>query len=384
MVQTLRRGRLLAGMGAAALVLAACGGSDDPESSTGDTGAASGDRPSWCGEKEIVLGMTDGFGGNSWRLVTTNPAGRTEKRPSVTEFLYADGQGDTQKAIADIQSMVAQGVNALVVFPDAGEACCPPCVRIRGGCRHGSVPGVPGRRRRQDYTAYIGLDTQNDGRNWANWITEVLPDGGSILFLSGPAGNSQGEGEAEGLHEVLDPLGKYTFIGEQPFEVTNWDPAETQKVLTAAIAKYPEIDVIVSDFGPSLVGALPAFTDAGKSIPPIATSDGNVLGCFWQDNRTPTPTSSCSRSLPETIMSARRCSTPSPRRPEARCRTRRSTSTRSSRTPSMVTPATSSVRRICRRHLPVRRVAARGAGSPGGATDRRGVDQQRRHPRRGG
>ena len=46
MVQTLRRGRLLAGMGAAALVLAACGGSDDPESFTGDTGAASGDRPS--------------------------------------------------------------------------------------------------------------------------------------------------------------------------------------------------------------------------------------------------------------------------------------------------------------------------------------------------
>ena len=291
MVQTLRRGRLLAGMGAAALVLAACGGSDDPESSTGDTGAASGDRPSWCGEKEIVLGMTDGFGGNSWRLVTTQ-SGRdeAEKCPSVTEFLYADGQGDTQKAIADIQSMVAQGVNALVVFPDAGEAMLP-ALRSAYEADVVTVPYrvFPGGEDGKDYSAYIGLDTQNDGRNWANWITEVLPDGGNILFLSGPAGNSQGEGEAEGLHEVLDPLGKYTFIGEQPFEVTNWDPAETQKVLTAAIAKYPEIDVIVSDFGPSLVGALPAFTDAGKSIPPIATSDGNVLGCFWQDNKDANP-----------------------------------------------------------------------------------------------
>ena len=54
--------------------------------------------------------MTDGFGGNSWRLVTT-ASGREEaaKCPSVTELRYADGQGDTQKAISDIQSMVATG-----------------------------------------------------------------------------------------------------------------------------------------------------------------------------------------------------------------------------------------------------------------------------------
>ena len=55
-------------------------------------------------------------------------------------------------------------------------------------------------------------------------------------------------------------------------------------MLTAAIAKYPKIDVIVSDFGPSLVGALPEFNKSGRSIPALATSDGNVLGCFWKKN----------------------------------------------------------------------------------------------------
>ena len=82
--------------------------------------------PSWCGPKKITLGLTDGFGGNSWRLVTT-AAGKDEaaKCPSVTEVEYADGQGDTQKAISDIQGMVAKGVDALVVFPDAGEAMLP-------------------------------------------------------------------------------------------------------------------------------------------------------------------------------------------------------------------------------------------------------------------
>ena len=118
----------------------------------------------------------------------------------------------------------------------------------------------------------------------------MLPKGGNVLMLSGPKGNSQGIEENKGLHKILDPTGKYKFIGEQPFEVTNWDPALTQKVLSAAIAKYPKIDVIVSDFGPSLVGALPEFNKSGRKIPALATSDGNVLGCFWKKNVAKNPT----------------------------------------------------------------------------------------------
>ena len=82
---------------------------------------------------------------------------------------------------------------------------------------------------------------------------------------------------------------EYKFINPAPFDVTNWDPALTQQVLTAEIAKNPKIDVIVSDFGPSLVGALPLFKKSGRSIPALATSDGNILGCFWTDDHADNP-----------------------------------------------------------------------------------------------
>jgi len=281
----------LALLSAGVMTLAACGGGSDDNSASSGGAAANGDVPAWCGDKEIVLGMTDGFGGNSWRLVTTAAAkDEASKCPSVTDFQYADGQGDTQKAIADIQGMVAKGVDALVVFPDAGEAMLP-ALRTAHSAGVVTVPYRvdPGGEDGKDYDVFIGSDFKEAGTLWADWIMKNLPDGGNILFLSGPPGNSQGTDEAEGLHEALDASGKYTFVGEEPFEVTDWDPAKTQQVLTAAIAKNPQIDLIVSDFGPSLVGALPVFQQSGRSIPAIATSDGNVLACFWEENKDANP-----------------------------------------------------------------------------------------------
>jgi ribose transport system substrate-binding protein len=274
---------LVVATGLVALVLSGCatgtdGGTTPPASLDG--------APDWCGPNQATLGLLDGFGGNSWRLVTT-AAGADEvaKCPSITEYLYADGQGDNQKAISDIQGMVAKGVTALVVFPDSGEAMLP-ALRSAHDAGVITVPYRvnPGGKDGVDYDLWVGADFNADGIAWGNWIASNFPDGANILFLSGPAGNSQGEDERGGFESVLTDA-KYNMIGAMPFEVTNWDPALTQQVLTAAIAKYDKIDVIVSDFGPSLVGALPEFAKSGRSIPALVTSDGNVLGCFYEDNK---------------------------------------------------------------------------------------------------
>jgi ribose transport system substrate-binding protein len=82
---------------------------------------------------------------------------------------------------------------------------------------------------------------------------------------------------------------KYKFLNPAPFDVTNWDPSLTQQVLTAEISKHDKIDVIVSDFGPSLVGALPELKKFNRSVPALVTSDGNSLGCFWTDNHEANP-----------------------------------------------------------------------------------------------
>ena len=97
---------------------------------------------------------------------------------------YADGQGDTQKAISDIQSMVASGVDAIVVFPDAGEAILP---ALRSAYEQGvvTVPYrvTPGGTAGEDYDMFVGTSVFDAGVLWGEWIVENLPDGGNVLML---------------------------------------------------------------------------------------------------------------------------------------------------------------------------------------------------------
>ena len=92
----------------------------------GFAGNAMADTPSWCGPKKASLALLDGYGGNSWRQVTTASGKQTASLcPSITKYEYADGNGDTQKSISDIKGLAAKGIDALVVFGDAGPAMLP-------------------------------------------------------------------------------------------------------------------------------------------------------------------------------------------------------------------------------------------------------------------
>jgi ribose transport system substrate-binding protein len=250
---------LSAAIAALPVLLSGCASSDNQAQAMGAS-VAPADVPSWCGPKKIELGLLDGYGGNSWRLVAT-ASGKEEaaKCPSVTNFRYADGQGNTLKAISDIKGMVSAGVDAMVVFPDAGKAVLP---ALTAAYKEGVVTVPyrvdPGGQAGVNYDKWIGDDFANDGNNWAAWIKKNVPE-------------------------------NYTFIGQTPFQPTNWDPTLTQQLLTADIAKYPKIDVIVSDFGPTLVSSLPLFAKSGRPIPALATSDGNSLSCFWQDSQATSP-----------------------------------------------------------------------------------------------
>jgi ribose transport system substrate-binding protein len=246
--------------------------------------AASEGIPAWCGTKPITLSVSDGFGGNNWRRITSGEAAAEAKKcPNITEYIYTDGQGDVQKSISDLNGLAAQGVNAMVVFPDAGPAMLP---AIRDAYHAGSVVVPyrvdPGGVAGTDFNEYISTDFCADAKLMANWLIKALPDGGNVVYLGGPAGNSQSTTRSKCLHEVLDPT-NIKLVGEQPFEVTNWDPAVTQQVITADLAKFPQIDGWATDFGAAFASSLPAFTQANRKVGVVAAEDSNAFACASLD-----------------------------------------------------------------------------------------------------
>jgi ribose transport system substrate-binding protein len=239
--------------------------------------------PDFCGTKQISVALADGFADNGWRQQTTAAAINEASRcPNVTSWTHTDGQGNTQKTISDIQGLAAKGVNAIAIFPDAGPALLP---AIRDAYKHGSAV-VPyrvkvGGKEGEDYSVFVGTDFKSHGVIWATWMVNALHGQGNVVYLGGPPGNSESTEKSEGMMEVIKAHPGMKWIGQAPFEVTNWDPSLTAKAITALIAKYPKIDGVFGDLvGPIVTSG--TFPRAGRDLPLFATEDANVFGCTWE------------------------------------------------------------------------------------------------------
>jgi ribose transport system substrate-binding protein len=288
---------LLVALAAALLVVAGCGGDDDEaggQAGGDEAGEAAGggeaQGPPWCGDEEVTIALVDGFGGNSWRKITRAEYEDEAKMcPSVKETLYADGQGNTQKAISDINGLVAQGVNAIIVFPDAGEAVLPAIrdaykadvVMVPYRVTPGGEPGV-------DYNYFIPTDFEQDGVRWAEWMAKALDGKGKVVYLGGPPGVSESTEKATGINRVFESHPGIEVIGQKPYQVTNWDPAEIQRVIRALLARYSKIDGVIMDFGGQLI--IPEFQSAEAPLPAIASEDSNGVACFWEELKDENPT----------------------------------------------------------------------------------------------
>ena len=287
--------RVLAGASAlalASLALAACSsGSSSSSSGSGPVSKSVSSKYPWCGSKQASIALADGFGDNTWRELTRYSAVTVAAQcPSVTKYVYTNGEGNTQKAISDINSLVAQGTTAIVDFPDAGKAMLPELTKaFQAGTIVVPYRVSPGGTAGTNYNAFISTDFTSAGVLWGKDVVSALHGKGNVVFLGGPPANSQSLDEYNGLESVFKKYPGIKLLGQTPYNVTNWDPAQTQQVVSSLLSKYPKIDAVVSDFGTALAASFPEFQKAGRAIPVIATEDGNSLGCDFATDHAKDP-----------------------------------------------------------------------------------------------
>jgi ribose transport system substrate-binding protein len=288
-----------------AVAISACGSSgSSSESSTtavvseegpassggsgGETGGGTG-TASWCGPKEITLGVQDGGGLNAWSAESKEQVLLEAKNcPQVTKVIEVDADFEPQKAVSGMQGMIAQGANAIVVIPDSGVCAELPTMRQATQRGIAVVPwaasgcGTNG----SDYVTDVDWNPEAAGETWAKWLFKQMGGKGKVLYIGGPPGNPVDEGEITGMEKVVEEnpgIEVLDNVSPKNWPVGNWDPATSKQIAGPLLAKYPEIDGILMGDGQSTAAVISAFQAANRPIPPVATLEANQLGCLWHE-----------------------------------------------------------------------------------------------------
>jgi len=252
------------------------------------------DIKKFCGDKPLTVAYADGFGGNSWRK-TTRALFEAEaaKCPNIKKVLYTDAQGDTQKAISDINSLVAQKVDVIVSFVDGGEAMLPTIQKATAaGVKFVANVGSPGGEPGVDYVDFVSEDINSYGRGLADWTIEHMGGKGNLVMLGGQAGNSYSQSVYNGVKAAVAANPNIKLLNAQTGDVpvdTGWEPGKTKQVVAGLITKFGVIDGIVADYGGGSVGGIAAFIDAGKPLPVWSANDSNQFACLWNQHKAAQP-----------------------------------------------------------------------------------------------
>jgi ribose transport system substrate-binding protein len=285
------RSTLLAAASLAALALAL------PAANAQDAAAvvaAAGktDDNSFCGDKDMVLGIHDGFGVNGWSKASMAAVRSEAAKCDNVKQLVRIGQMDLQKSIADVNGMVAEGMDALVIIPDWGKAQLP---SLQSATDAGVlvVPWAadPGGEPGKDYVAYLDWDEHAAGVSWANWAIEATGGEGNVVFLGGPAGNPVSGNALKGIEDTFKNHPKMTLLtGYADWPVTNWDAAQVQQAMSALLAKHDKIDVVINDSdGFATLGVIRAYQAANKPLPAVTSLEANALACEYEKLKADNP-----------------------------------------------------------------------------------------------
>jgi len=245
-----------------------------------------------CGDRDLRIAHVAGFGGNSWRQITQAELDDELSACDNVSLEYTQADGDLQKYITAINSYSAQGYDAIITYDDFGS-------QALGALQQAHNAGVvvvpyiadPGGEVGVDYDGYVQYDFDDEGDRMAKWLDEQTGGDATLLFTGGlPGGSPSTVALWDGINETNEELGgPLKPLTDEPL-ASSWDPAYMQRAASGALSQYDDIGAIASDYGNADKGTLRAFLNAGRKIPPLATSaTDNELGCMWLELKDSNP-----------------------------------------------------------------------------------------------
>ena len=240
-------------------------------------GAESVDTSGFAKEGPYTIGFSDWGLVNSHR-VQTRGAMEILARELGVELQITDAGGDTAKQIADVDDLLTRGIDALVIAPAVADALGPAIERAYDS----GIPVIvfqssPGTDK---YTSFVYADDAQFGQAGMEKLAEDMGGTGNVIALRGVAGNPVETARYEGFRSVADQYPDITIVGE---DYGDWNEDKGKAIAQNLLAANPQIDGVWSSGAAMTKGAISAFQEAGRELPPMSGEHLNGFLKLWQE-----------------------------------------------------------------------------------------------------
>ncbi|AUQ76354.1 D-xylose ABC transporter substrate-binding protein [Phaeobacter piscinae] len=222
--------------------------------------------------EDVTVGVSwSNFQEERWK--TDEAAIKAALEAKGATYVSADAQSSSAKQLSDIESLIAQGVDALIVLAQDAQAIGP---AVQAAADEG-IPVVAYDRLIEDGRAfYLTFDNVEVGRMQARAVLEAQPSGNYVMIKGSPTDPNADflrGGQQEIIQAAIDS-GDIKIVGEAYTD--GWLPANAQRnmeqILTASDNK---VDAVVASNDGTAGGVVAALTAQGMEGIAVSGQDGD-------------------------------------------------------------------------------------------------------------
>lgn len=188
-------------------------------------------------------------------------------------YVSTDAQSSASKQLADVESLMAQGIDALILLAQDAEAVKP---ALQAAADEG-IPVIAYDRLIEDPRAYyLTFDNVEVGRMQARAVFAAQPTGNYVM-IKGSAQDPNADFLRGGQQEILQAAidaGDITIVGEAYTD--GWLPANAQRNMEQILtAQDNKVDAVVASNDGTAGGVVAALTAQGMDGIPVSGQDGD-------------------------------------------------------------------------------------------------------------
>jgi inositol transport system substrate-binding protein len=212
-------------------------------------------RPA-AGPRRIVIGVSLLNLSNEF-IVMLNQAMSEQAKQLGVELIVNDAQRSAEKQVQQVESFIAQRVDAIILNPCEVEASSPAVEKALAA----GIPVVNvNSETRAAPTAFVGSRDEDSGRIAMEFIAQRINSRGGrggVLMMNGFMGQAAQIKRAQGAQEVLGRQPGLKLLAEQTAE---WDRAKGMALMENWIQAYGDrIDAVFAQNDEMAMGALLAL-----------------------------------------------------------------------------------------------------------------------------